>query len=278
MLDSDVKKTYLELSDPASGSHKFYEIAVEGPKITIRFGRIGTAGHVRIENHPSDEAALQAAEKKIEEKLSKGYEVAVIGGREKQPLKKRKRPSLDEQIESLAACGISLSPGLSKEDLLSEYEAEEFIDEPYLLLLVALGGETEEENSRPISTNIRTFDTECIEDHGDYARIATRLRDLTGGDLPLQDIRDYVDVEKEQAWIAFSLDGQEYKWEFEVESDWVDTQIFSLFDSLLRSRPTNKRFTYLNLDGQDCLIGCATPEQFERLKATSGLDFKWMTA
>lgn len=36
------ERTYLELSEDAS--HKFYEVAVEGTRLTIRYGRIGDNG------------------------------------------------------------------------------------------------------------------------------------------------------------------------------------------------------------------------------------------
>ena len=145
-----------------------------------------------------------------------------------------------------------------------------------MLLLIVLGGEAEEEPYGFLSLNIWHFDTECIEDHGDYARIAMRMEELAGGDFSLEGIEDFIDLEVGKAWLAFRLDNQDYRWELEVDNDWVDTQIFSKFDSLLRDRQTNKRFTYLGLDGQDCLIGCSTPEQLEKLKATTGLGFQWL--
>lgn len=277
MPDAPEKKTYLELSDPVSGSHKFYEVVVEGVTVTTRFGRIGTTGQMKIGSYTSPEEALHLAEKKIREKLNKGYEVTMLGAREKQPIQRRPKLSVEEQLENLSACGISLKPGMSKDVVFSEYEPEDFVKEPYLLLLIALGGEAEEEPFGFLSSDIWHFDTECIEDHGDYARIAMRMEELAGGDLPLEGIEDYVDVEEGKAWLAFRLDKQDYKWVLEVDNDWVDTNIFSEFDSLLRSRRKNKRFTYLDLGGQDCLISCSTPEQLEKLRITTGLNFQWLT-
>ena len=139
---------------------------------------------------------------------------------------------------------------MSKEVLFSAYEPEDFTHEPYLMLLTALGGESEEEPYGFLSSDIWHFDTECIEDHGDYARIAMRLEELAGGDLPLEAIEDYVDVEEGKAWLAFKLNGQDYRWVLEVDNDWVDTNIFSEFDALLRNRQTDKRYTCLNLGGR----------------------------
>ena len=36
--------TYLELSDDAGSSHKFYEVVVTGTNVNIRYGRIGEQG------------------------------------------------------------------------------------------------------------------------------------------------------------------------------------------------------------------------------------------
>jgi predicted DNA-binding WGR domain protein len=38
MTDAQARTTYLELSDPEGGSHKFYEVAVEGAAVTTCFG------------------------------------------------------------------------------------------------------------------------------------------------------------------------------------------------------------------------------------------------
>lgn len=268
--------TYLELSDPEGASHKFYEVTVDGATVTTRFGRIGTTGQTKVDSYGSPSEALRAAEKKINEKLHKGYEVTTKGEREKKPIPRRAKPSAEEQLQNLSACGISLKPGMSKEILFTEYEPEDYVNEPYLLLLIALGGETEEEPYGFLSSDIWHFDTECIEDHGDYAGIALRMEGLADGDLPLEGVEDYVNVEEGRAWLSFSLDKQYYRWELEVEDDWVDTRVFEEFDSLLRGRHQNKRFTYLDLGGQDCLIGCSTPEQLEKLRTVSGLKFRWL--
>ncbi len=39
---------YLEHSERAGAMHKFYEVIVNDEQLTIRFGRIGSAGQVRV--------------------------------------------------------------------------------------------------------------------------------------------------------------------------------------------------------------------------------------
>lgn len=51
--------TYLELSQDGAGAHKFYEVAVEGTEVTVRYGRIGADGQSQTSAFPS-EAKAQA--------------------------------------------------------------------------------------------------------------------------------------------------------------------------------------------------------------------------
>jgi predicted DNA-binding WGR domain protein len=75
------EKTYLELSEANGGSHKFYEVIVTDAQVSIRYGRIGDKGQTQVKSYPTPEKALADATKKINEKLKKGYEHAVMGDR-----------------------------------------------------------------------------------------------------------------------------------------------------------------------------------------------------
>jgi len=84
---------YLELSEESGVSHKFYEVRVDGVAVTTRYGRIGTDGRSDTKNYPTPEKALAEAEKKVKQKMKKGYEKAIKGFRKKRPITRR-------QIES----------------------------------------------------------------------------------------------------------------------------------------------------------------------------------
>src|SRR5215469_6139884 len=98
--------------------------------------------------------------------------------------------SLEEQTSILNSCGILMSPEITIEHLLQSNDREAFENDPFLLLLCVMGGESETEPFINISDNIWHFDTECIEDHNAYVAIAQRFVDLAGGDLPLENITD----------------------------------------------------------------------------------------
>jgi predicted DNA-binding WGR domain protein len=54
-------------------SNKFWEIAITGPNVAVRFGRIGSSGQSETKSFADPAAALRHADKKIAEKLNKGY-------------------------------------------------------------------------------------------------------------------------------------------------------------------------------------------------------------
>jgi predicted DNA-binding WGR domain protein len=110
------EKTYLELSEEGGGSHKFYEVTVQGKDVTIRYGRIGDPGQTSTKTYPSADAARADARKKIDEKKRKGYEAAVQGARQKravtrrsvasQPSKAKRAPVLWKFASGTTAFGI----------------------------------------------------------------------------------------------------------------------------------------------------------------------------
>ncbi len=87
-----IETSYLELSIGAS--HKFYEITVNAMRVTLRYGRIGTEGRREEIAFDSQDQAQSFAQRKIEEKLRKGYQHAQPGVTAKKPIEKR---ALDER-------------------------------------------------------------------------------------------------------------------------------------------------------------------------------------
>lgn len=185
-------------------------------------------------------------------------------------------PTLEQQLATLEELEIRLRPGVTVEDLLFDFSREDYEARPYEPLLIAMGGNLSEAPYGRLSDDIWHFDTEAIEDHGSYVFIAERLRGLADGKLPLEEIRDYVDIEEGVAWLSFKLNQRNYKWDLIVESDWVDPAVFNKFDALLREMTDGKfRFTYYGL-GQDLLISIATPDRLQELRDRTGLDMTWL--
>jgi predicted DNA-binding WGR domain protein len=54
-------------------SCKFWEVTVSGKEVSVRFGRIGSAGQTQSKSFPDEGAAAKHAEKLIAQKTDKGY-------------------------------------------------------------------------------------------------------------------------------------------------------------------------------------------------------------
>ncbi len=115
--------TYLELSEDNGKSHKFYEVTVDGAKLTIRFGRIGDNGQVQVKELPSEEKARAEATKKLAEKAKKGYAAAVIGQTAKRCTTRR------EITSQKAAVGTTSAPVLWRFSAGQDRAFGIFIDE-----------------------------------------------------------------------------------------------------------------------------------------------------
>jgi len=184
--------------------------------------------------------------------------------------------TMEQKLEVLADCGLKLSDPFKPEDLLTSWGREEYEKPGFDLVLVGLGMTEEREPWRNHCVNLWHFDTECIEDHGDYKRIVERMVGMARGSLPIKNIQDHVDLEKEEAWFSFTFQGKETKVECKVEDDWVDPAIFAQFVNLLKTSDPTKIYVYFDLGGQDCIIGCVTKEELRKLNS-QGIKFVPLT-
>ncbi|HWR16428.1 MAG TPA: hypothetical protein VN577_16515 [Terriglobales bacterium] len=186
----------------------------------------------------------------------------------------RQRITIEDQLATLAECGIRLSPEFGVDNLLEFFPREKFELSKYAGLVITMGGEWKD--GRPLSDNVWHLDTECIESPGDYAFIAKRMKNLAQGELAIENIRDRVDIENGDAWVEFDLNGETIHWGARVDRDWIDPAILSHFCALLEAQGGMRRFTYMDLKGQDCVLGCATEEELRRLRKETGLRFTWL--
>lgn len=102
------ERHYLELSEGDSGSHKFYEVLIEGAVLTVRYGRIGDKGQTQVKDLVTPEKAQAEAKKKLAEKTKKGYAAAVQGERAKRGVTRR------EITSQTSAKGTTAAPVLWK--------------------------------------------------------------------------------------------------------------------------------------------------------------------
>jgi outer membrane protein assembly factor BamB len=106
------ERWYLELSE-SEGSHKFYEVVLEGADLSIRYGRIGDTGQNSKKTFETPEKARAEAEKKIKDKTRGGYAQAVMGERQKRAV--TARPLAEASASEVrAASGTKRAPVLWK--------------------------------------------------------------------------------------------------------------------------------------------------------------------
>ncbi len=98
---------YLEYSEDAGSSHKFYEVVIEDTSLTIRYGRIGEPGTSSTSTFATFEDAKKAGEKKANEKRKKGYADAVMGVRLKKSRTITRRPVVSYSSSSSGSSGGS---------------------------------------------------------------------------------------------------------------------------------------------------------------------------
>jgi hypothetical protein len=182
--------------------------------------------------------------------------------------------SLQQSIDHLATIGIRCRQDVSVESLADSLDCtlESAVD-PVQLLCV-LGEESESGEGGYVSDNIWHLDAECIEDHGDYVRLAERIVSLTGGVIQLQSIKDYVDIQEGVAWLQFALRGKSVKWDLEVSDDWLAPEFYSNFQELARRENPNRGFFICAL-GQDSLIGYGDAQMKDAVGRFAGLQFTW---
>jgi hypothetical protein len=184
--------------------------------------------------------------------------------------------SLYDQLDTLAVCGIIPREGIGPAELLRLNTERDYETSPFKLLLTALGTEGEEPPHFPMSDNVWHMHAECAARGGDYVKVAQRIAMLAGDALPIESVHDEFDLRRGVAWLTFKLRDEDFRWPAKIEERWIDPNILSRFALLLEAQDTNLRYICLDLGGQDCLLGCATDEQFSTLRKLTGLAFEWL--
>jgi hypothetical protein len=187
-------------------------------------------------------------------------------------LKKEWAMTLEQQLEKLAELGLPLSRGITVDDLLYSYSREDYEREPFEVLLSILGDEVWHEPwGRTICDSVWTLDTECIHGTGDYVRLVKRLCLLTSNLNYLENICDNVDTATGEAWLSYTVKGQERTWTPYLRDDWVDTSVLLyVMQDLMRD---GKRI-FAIFSGQAIKLFYLEPYQAVELRELTNLDLK----
>jgi len=184
--------------------------------------------------------------------------------------------SLYAQLDQLERCGIVPSEGTGIADFLARHSEREYETHPFRLLVSMLGEESSDPPHGPLCDQLWHLRVGCIAGPGDYTRIALRMATLAGQSLAFSDVQEEFDSASGIVWLRFGLHGQQVSWPARIREQWVDPDVFSRFAALLDAWDSPARFTYLDLGGQDVLIGCVTPAQFMEFRRRTGLRLEWL--
>ena len=136
--------------------------------------------------------------------------------------------TLEQQLQTLAEIGIQLNEAITIDDLLYSWGREEYEKNPFDLVLFMLGSEVEREPwGRRICDQAWNFDLERIEDDGAYVEIIENLCRVAGMPGLITDLEDSVDLENGEAWVRYTMDGQQRHHTVAVNNDWADTDTVS---------------------------------------------------
>jgi hypothetical protein len=175
------------------------------------------------------------------------------------------RVTIEQQVAILAEIGITVNDGVAVDDLIEFEDREKLELQPYAGLVESLGYEIERESFTPKCNRLWMCDYERIEDHGDYEAVLERLELMTDCALGLRDIKDYVDIEDDEAWVEFTYRGAIIHWDAEVDNDWLDPFIIVKYDALLKDSRSLFRIYSNHTDyGQIAFFAAFTPEQKAR--------------
>jgi hypothetical protein len=132
--------------------------------------------------------------------------------------------TLEQQLAKLADLGLVLDDSITIDDILYSFDRNDYEKRPFDLILFVLGIEVERAPwGRPVWSRVWNFDTECINETGDYFRIVKRLCQMAGRPDCLKDVSDFVDLDAGKAWLKYKINGTERNWPVEVNDDWADS-------------------------------------------------------
>lgn len=179
------------------------------------------------------------------------------------------------QLKKLALLGFRPHPEIGEQELV-KFRKEAYMEKPYLLLLIALGGTGGD--GKPVSERIWHVHRDSIRLAGDYVHALMRLAgvaEASGAVLPVADANALLSGEK--ILLQFKLDGQPREWAFSGSTIALDPEFLLKTADMLRELAGPRQFAYAALGGPDALIVCVDPGELDALNRLTGLGFTWLS-
>lgn len=190
----------------------------------------------------------------------------------------RRKDPLDPavQLKKLALLGLRPRPEVGERELV-KFRKEAYMEKPYLLLLIALGGIAAD--GKPVTERIWHVHRDTIRYEADYVRAAIRMAGVAaaaGAELPIGDAEASLLPDGEKVLLRFSLAGRRHEWELAQSGTALDPELLLGLAGLLREQGGPRQYAYAALGGPDALIVCLTAEELESLNRLTDLGFTWL--
>jgi hypothetical protein len=179
--------------------------------------------------------------------------------------------TVEHQLETLAACGITMSPDAPLDDLFINNTREEMESEPYYHLLLALGEQCRT-TLEPFCPSLWYLDLLCIEYHSAYVGILKRLSHMSGNSPAIECIEDFVQMDVGRMWLEFEVDENPIRWNINVDRNRLDPTFLVKFDKLLETHTDLRLYAHRREEfGPKGLLACFNEEQLETFNTLSKL-------
>jgi hypothetical protein len=187
---------------------------------------------------------------------------------------KKKPLDLAQHVDTLRRCGVVFPHDFSLDKVLENFDAWQFQQQRYDLLLLYLCGEDEDPKTgewKRRAPQFYGFDLECVEEPGVYSDITKSIAAMSGSTFPLENIRSEVDLDEEKAELSFDLKGKNYTLTPAFDNDWFDVTALKQLAELHESLSTGHRFYYVGSYAQDCMMCCLSDIVAAKLKTETGM-------
>ncbi|MFB6454939.1 hypothetical protein ACE38W_06680 [Chitinophaga sp. Hz27] len=177
-------------------------------------------------------------------------------------------PQFAAALNKLKDAGISMKPVHTEAALFEQWD---FMmgqnDDPTAILYIALGQRADNPPYGFYSDHCWQCDFESMEGPGSYFRIFDNIMRIANGDITFQDIDDYCNEEEDgEAWVSFTFEGEKYRWDLEVDNDWIDPLIFIKIQDIFAKHQKKGRLVAFP-EGQSMVFSYLTPEEYLLMKA-----------
>jgi hypothetical protein len=184
--------------------------------------------------------------------------------------------SFDDQLKVFQKLGFEFNPGTDSSDLNRWGGRKRYEDQPYSVMYMALGGNIDRTPWTPITNKCWHLDRENIKAKDGYTGILKQIQRISGGDIQLENLKEEISSGGIST-ISFQAKGISFNWKLHIADGAFDADLFSNLVDLGLQLKTIKKFTLLEIGGENVVIGYENRDGLYAIRKATGLHISWMT-